>query len=100
MKAAVGRRLATTPDVPCATKPVMANTSKGDLGDHDVRVVTTIVTSMSDSIKASVEEVSRKLRATIQETTEAEEHAQQISWEEAKKVRPARACLTDVLTKQ
>jgi hypothetical protein len=66
----------------------MANTSKEDLGDHDVRVVTTIVTSMSDSTKASVEEVSRKLRATIQETAEAEEHAQQISWEDARKVRP------------
>ncbi|KAH6676903.1 OPT oligopeptide transporter protein-domain-containing protein [Plectosphaerella plurivora] len=62
----------------------MADSSKKD-GDHNVQVVTTAITSMSESNKDSVEEISRKLRATIEETAEAEDLAKELTWEEARK---------------
>lgn len=50
--------------------------------DKDVRVVTTIVTHMSDT-ETSAEKVAKLIRATVEEAAEAEALAQTLSWDEA-----------------
>lgn len=79
-------RCQRNPQRSVSRQTAMSDSSKKE-GDHNVQVITTIVTSMSESNKDSVEEVSRKLRATIEETTEAEDLAKELTWEEAKQVR-------------